>query len=202
VQEGLLRAKPAVVVLFTEFSAEVTLDLGAGPTKVTPPVFRETGTGWFVDGDGWVVTNGHVVQPAHETPRWLVNQQAQRAVVTACLPKALERAGIVPGEKPEADDAVKRKLLDKVLPTTKRSASRAAGRVVISNGAAPRIGPRSKYSPPVSAGRRDVRARPGASQDLRHALSGAAPRRLRRWPKSAIPFTSWASPASCRPTSS
>ena len=47
--------------------------------KVTPPVFRETGTGWFIEGDGWVVTNGHVIQPARETPRWLVNQQAQRA---------------------------------------------------------------------------------------------------------------------------
>ena len=68
-QEGLLRAKPAVVVVLSEVSAEVTLDCGAGPTKVTPPVFRETGTGWFVDGDGWVITNGHVVQPAHETPR-------------------------------------------------------------------------------------------------------------------------------------
>ena len=119
-----------------------------GPTKVTPPVFRETGTGWFVDGDGWVVTNGHVVQPAHETPRWLVNQQAQRAVVTACLPKALERARIVPGEKPEADDAVKRKLLDKVLPTTKVNLTPQVV-VIISNGTRIKAEVK-KYSPPVS----------------------------------------------------
>ena len=52
VQEALLRAKPAVVLVIAEVSAEVILDCGAGPTKVTPPVFRETGTGWFVDGDG------------------------------------------------------------------------------------------------------------------------------------------------------
>src|SRR5262245_15739734 len=119
VQEGLLRAKPAVAVVVSEVSAEVTLDCGAGPTKVTPPVFRETGTGWFVDGDGWVVTNGHVVQPAHETPRWLVNQQAQRAVSMACLSKALKDAGISEGENPEREDALKRKLLDRVLPSAK-----------------------------------------------------------------------------------
>ena len=200
VQEGLLRAKPAVVVVVSEVSAEVTLDCGAGPTKVTPPVFRETGTGWFVDGDGWVVTNGHVVQPAHETPRWLVNQQAQRAVVTACLPKALERARIVPGEKPEADDAVKRKLLDKVLPTTKVNLTPQVV-VVISNGTRIKAEVK-KYSPPVST-------EPGAMSGRDLALlkiSGDAypvlPSPTRRWPKSAIPFTSWASPASCRPTSS
>ena len=147
-QEGLLRAKPAVVVVLSEVSAEVTLDCGTGPTKVTPPVFRETGTGWFVDGDGWVITNGHVVQPAHETPRWLVNQQAQRAVVTACLPKALERMRIVPGEKPEADDAIKRKLLDKVLPTTKVNLTPQVV-VIISNGTKVKAEVK-KYSPPVS----------------------------------------------------
>src|SRR5262245_17550258 len=111
VPEAMLRAKPAVVLVISEVSAEVTLDCGSGSTKVTPPVFRETGTGWFIDGSGWVITNGHVVQPAYETPRWLVNQQAQRAVSTACLPKALERARLTPGEQPDADDRVKRKQI-------------------------------------------------------------------------------------------
>jgi rhodanese-related sulfurtransferase len=148
VQEALLRAKPAVVLVIAEVAAEVTLDCGNGPTKVTPPVFRETGTGWFIDGDGWVVTNGHVVQPAYETPRWLVNQQAQRAVITACLPKALERARIVPGDKPEAEDAVKRKLLDSVLPSAKVNLMPQVV-VVVSNGN--RIKSEvKKYAPPVS----------------------------------------------------
>src|SRR3990172_11755868 len=89
VQEALLRAKPAVVLVIAEVSAEVTLDCGGGPTTVTPPVFRETGTGWVVDGRGGIITNGHVVQPAHTPPRWLVNQQAQRAVTTACPPRVL-----------------------------------------------------------------------------------------------------------------
>jgi len=119
VQEALLRAKPAVVLVVAEVAAEVTLNCGAGPIKVTPPVFRETGTGWFVDSAGWLITNGHVVQPAHETPRWLVNQQAQRAVSTACLPKVLKGMGLQPGDRPELEEATKRKLLDQVLPTAK-----------------------------------------------------------------------------------
>src|SRR6058998_1834846 len=105
--EGLLRAKPAVVLVIAEVGSEVTLDCGNGPTTVKPPAFRETGTGWFIDSNGWVITNGHVVQPAYETPRWLVNQQAQRAVSMACLSKELERRGIAQGETPDKEDAVK-----------------------------------------------------------------------------------------------
>jgi len=52
VQEAPLRAKPAVVLVVAEVSSEVSLDCGAGPVKITPPVFRETGTGWFLDADG------------------------------------------------------------------------------------------------------------------------------------------------------
>lgn len=148
VQEALLRAKPAVVLVIAEVAAEVTLDCGGGSTTVTPPAFRETGTGWFVDGRGWIITNGHVVQPAHTPPRWLVNQQAQRAVTTACLPRALQRQGITPGERPDLEDAIKRKLLDQVLPTTKVKLNPQVS-VVISSGARFKAEVR-KYSPPVS----------------------------------------------------
>ena len=140
-----------------------------------------------MDGDGWVITNGHVVQPAHETPRWLVNQQAQRAVITACLPKALERAGLVQGEKPEADDAIKRKLLDTVLPTAKVNLTPQVF-VLISNGTRIKAEVR-KYSPPVSTEPgRDVRA-----ATWRFSRSPATPFRCcpsptPRWPRSAIPI--------------
>ena len=147
--EGLLRAKPAVVLVIAEVASEVTLDCGNGPTTVKPPPFRETGTGWFIDSGGWVVTNGHVVQPAHETPRWLVNQHAQRAVSMACLSKALERAGITQGERPEAEDAIKRKLLDRVLPTAKVTLQPQV-LVVVSNGLRLKAEVK-KYSPPVGA---------------------------------------------------
>lgn len=148
VQEAVYRTKPGVVLVIAEVGTEVTLDCGNGPTTVKPPEFRETGTGWFIDSNGWVVTNGHVVQPAYETPRWLVNQQAQRAVSMACLSKALERAGITPGESPDKEDAIKRKLLDRVLPTAKVTVQPQVS-VLASNGLKVKAEVK-KYSPPVS----------------------------------------------------
>ena len=32
---------------------------------VTPAPFVETGTAWFVDGHGFLITNAHVIDPAH-----------------------------------------------------------------------------------------------------------------------------------------
>jgi S1-C subfamily serine protease/rhodanese-related sulfurtransferase len=98
-QEVILRAKPATVLVVSEIAADVTVDCGNGPRKVTPAPFRETGTGWFIDSNGWIVTNGHVVQPAHELPRWVENDQAQKAVVLACgaaLAQALPRVELRP----------------------------------------------------------------------------------------------------------
>jgi S1-C subfamily serine protease len=146
-QEALLRATPAVVLVVAEVASEVTLDCGAGSVKVTPPVFRETGTGWFLDADGWLITNGHVVQPAHEPPRWLANQQAQRAVTTACLPGVLKRKGLQPGDDPAAEEAAKRKLLDTVLPTVKVNLQRQIFVVTAKGQLKAEV---KKYSPPVS----------------------------------------------------
>ena len=147
-QEALLRATPAVVLVVAEVASEVTLDCGAGPVKVTPAVFRETGTGWFLDADGWLITNGHVVQPAHEPPRWLANQQAQRAVTTACLPQVLKRMGLQPGDQPNAEEAAKRKLLDTVLPTAKVNLQPQVFVVTAKGRLKAEV---KKYSPPVSA---------------------------------------------------
>jgi len=148
VQEAMLRASPGVALVVAEAQAEVTLNCGSGPTTVTPPPFRETGTGWFLASDGWLITNGHVVQPAHDPPPWLVNQQAQRAVTSACLPAALERAGLTPGERPDREEAIKRRLLDSVLPTAKVKLVRKVT-VKISSGIALQAQVK-KYTPPVS----------------------------------------------------
>src|SRR5437667_7508915 len=148
VQETVLRAKPATVLIISEVSAEVTLNCGDGSQSVTPSAFRETGTGWFIDPTGWVITNGHVVQPAHETPRWLVNQMAQRAVTSACLGPALTAAKLMPGDNPAAEDALKRKPLDKVLPTVKVTVNPQI-LVVLSSGKRLKAEVK-KYSPPAS----------------------------------------------------
>jgi S1-C subfamily serine protease len=148
VQEAMLRAKPAVGMVIAEVASEVTLDCGQGLTTVRPPPFRETGTGWFIDGRGWMITNGHVVQVAYEKPpHWLINQHASRAVSMACLPKALEKAGITPGENPDREDTIRKKLLDRVLPTAKVDV-KAQVVVLISNGTTLKAKV-VKYSPPV-----------------------------------------------------
>src|SRR4029450_8232375 len=67
IQEMFLRVKPAVVLVIAEVSAEVTLDCGGGTQTVTPPVFRETGTGWFGDGRRRVLNNAHRVD-ARDSP--------------------------------------------------------------------------------------------------------------------------------------
>jgi S1-C subfamily serine protease len=36
------------------------MDCGQGPVTVTPAPFVETGTGWFIDGRGYLITNAHV----------------------------------------------------------------------------------------------------------------------------------------------
>ena len=147
VQEAMLRSKPAVVLVVSEVASEVTLDCGSGPQKITPPVFRETGTGWLVAHDGWLMTNGHVVQPAYEPPRWLANQQAQRAVTTACLPDVLKKKRMQPGDNPEAEEAVKRKLLDTVLPTAKVNLQPQVFVVTAKGRLKAEV---KKYSPPVN----------------------------------------------------
>jgi S1-C subfamily serine protease len=68
VQEAILRAKPAAVLITARISADITMNCGKGPVSVSPAPFVETGTGWFVDGRGYIVTNAHVVDPAHRMP--------------------------------------------------------------------------------------------------------------------------------------
>src|SRR4029453_1698350 len=147
VQEALLRSKPAVVLVVAEVASEVTLDCGSGSRKITPPVFRETGTGWLITHDGWLMTNGHVVQPAYEPPRWLANQQAQQAVTTACLPDVLKEKKLQPGDNPEAEEAAKRKLLDTVLPSAKVNLQPQVFVVTAKGRLKAEV---KKYSPPVN----------------------------------------------------
>jgi S1-C subfamily serine protease len=85
VQEVLLRAKPAVALVVSEVAAEVTVTCPSGGSQqVTPPPFRETGTGWFINPSGWVITNGHVVSPAHRPLPAIERELLERGVRQAC----------------------------------------------------------------------------------------------------------------------
>jgi len=85
VQEILLRAKPAVALVVSEVAAEVIVACpSGGRQRVTPPPFRETGTGWFISPSGWVITNGHVVSPAHQPKQDITRQLLESGVRQAC----------------------------------------------------------------------------------------------------------------------
>jgi S1-C subfamily serine protease len=108
-QEVILRAKPATVLVIAEVSSEVTVNCGSGPRRVTPKPLRETGSGWFVDGKGWVVTSDHVVQAAHQTPPGVIDEQAQRGVVAACVRDELAAQGLAPGQRPDIEERLARR---------------------------------------------------------------------------------------------
>src|SRR5437879_11854664 len=84
VQEAILRVKPAVVLITAEVRADVTMNCGRGPVTVTPAPFMETGTGWFVDGRGFIVTNAHVVDPAHRLPPRVSHELEKKGIDDAC----------------------------------------------------------------------------------------------------------------------
>src|SRR2546428_13426338 len=68
VQEAILLAKPAVALVTAEVRGEVTLNCARGAVTVRPMPFIETGTGWFTDGKGYLLTNPHAGQPAPPMP--------------------------------------------------------------------------------------------------------------------------------------
>jgi S1-C subfamily serine protease/rhodanese-related sulfurtransferase len=108
VQEALLIAKPAVALVTAEVRAEVTLNCGRGTVTVRPTPFVETGTGWFVDGSGYLVTNGHVVDPAHRLPPWVTHELRKNAIDQACVDPALRAQGLMRGQRPEIEESIRR----------------------------------------------------------------------------------------------
>src|SRR5262245_57518874 len=118
VQEALLRAKPGVVLVVAEVSTEVTLRCEAArERKTTPPPFRETGTGWFIDAGGWVLTNAHVVSAATEPPPRLRAEQIEKAARAECLPAVLARRGVRPGDRPDLEREAIQQILAMSIPT-------------------------------------------------------------------------------------
>jgi S1-C subfamily serine protease/rhodanese-related sulfurtransferase len=119
VQEAILRAKPAVALITARIDAEVTINCGQGPTIVKPAPFIETGTGWFVDGRGYVVTNAHVVDPAHRLPAWVLHEIKKMAIDHGCVEPALRARGFMRGQRPDIEDQIRRDASARGLDTAK-----------------------------------------------------------------------------------
>src|SRR4029077_14820634 len=80
-QEAILRAKPAAALIEARVEAVVTQNCGQGPMMIVRPApFIETGTGWFVDGRGYVITNAHVVDPVQRMPTWVTHELKKKAI--------------------------------------------------------------------------------------------------------------------------
>ena len=115
VQEAILRAKPAVVLITARVDAEVTINCGQGLVTVKPAPFVETGTGWLIDGRGWVITNAHVIDPVHRMPPWVSHELKKKAIDQACVDPALSERGLMRGQRPEMEDRLRRELTDRAM---------------------------------------------------------------------------------------
>jgi S1-C subfamily serine protease/rhodanese-related sulfurtransferase len=107
-QETILRAKPAAALIEARVEAEVTMNCGQGPVIVRPAPFIETGTGWFVDGRGYVITNAHVVDPVYRLPAWVTHELKKKAVDQACVEPELKKRGLMRGARPDVEDQLRR----------------------------------------------------------------------------------------------
>lgn len=85
-QSAAFRAKPAVVMIGVEVGATFSVRCGRGEAStVTPSPLQWIGSGAIIHPDGWIMTNGHVVQPFHEdNAAQLAPALLERAVVQAC----------------------------------------------------------------------------------------------------------------------
>ena len=131
VQDALLLAVPAVALVSAEVTASATVNCGQGPITMRPRPFVEVGTGWFVDGRGYLVTNAHVIDPAYRVPPWVEFDLKLRAVEEGCVNPALKARGLTRGQRPHLEEELLRAvpLAAVTLSTTGRVSVR------LSNGA-------------------------------------------------------------------
>src|SRR3989440_3511442 len=163
VQEAILLAKPAVALVTAEVRGEVTLNCGRGTVTVRPTPFIETGTGWFIDGKGYLVTNAHVVEPAHRLPPWVIHELKKKAIDQACVDPALRAQGLMRGQRPDVEDSIRRDATVRAMATAQVTPQPLLS-VLLSSGVSLKADV-VKFSPPLAF---DLNGKPSpdAGRDL------------------------------------
>jgi len=147
IREAILITRPGVALITAEVRAEVTMNCGRGPVTVRPAPFVETGTGWFVDGRGYLITNAHVVDPAHRVLPWVVHELKKKAIEQACVEPVLRVRGLTRGDHPALEDRIRREVTDRALPSAKLTPLPQIS-VTLSNGVTLQAEVK-KFSPPL-----------------------------------------------------
>jgi len=156
VQEAILRAQPAAVRINSQIAADIIMNCGKGPVSVSPTPFVETGSGWFVDGRGYLVTNAHVVSPPSAT-----FELKKTAIEEGCVDPALRTQGLARGQRRDVEERIRGDVTDRAMATMKVTLSRSVT-VLLSNGTklpaevkkfSPPLGLDAKGAPLVDSGR-------------------------------------------------